>query len=359
MKKVLIVGITEGLGGVETFICNVKRHISSDIKIDFLVHQDINEKLYDDIYSNGSNVYKVTGIKENFLKYIYDIFKFYKHHKYDVVHVNECDAKMFFYCLPLLFDKKTKLIVHSHSTSARNATIHNIIKFFQNKRANVKWACSNLSYEYMFGKEKNQIIIHNGIDLDKFRYNETIRKKKRKELGIKDEIVLCSVARFTKEKNHDKIIDIFYEFNKIDKNSLLVLVGTGPLQSAIKEKVKELKISKQVLFLDTRSDVNELFSAFDIFLLPSFYEGLPFVSLEGQTNGVKFFASSKVSNEVAITDLVKFIDLDKSGKEWAHIIYDNIKKTYNRNDDKYPDTIRKAGYDIKEVCKTIEKEYRK
>lgn len=359
MKKVLIVGMTEGIGGVETFICNMKNHMSSDIVFDFLVHQPINEKFKDVINSNNSKVYEVTGIKQNFFKYIIDIFKFYKTHKYDVVHINECDAKMFFYCIPLLFDKKTKLIVHSHSTSARNASIHNVLRFFQNRRANVKWACSNASYEYMFGNEGNQTIIHNGIDLDKFKYNEKIRKEKREELGLKNQIVLCSVARFTKEKNHEKIIDIFYEFNRLENNSSMILVGTGPLQDSIKEKVSNLGLDDKVLFLNARNDVNQLFSAVDIFLLPSLYEGLPFVSLEGQTCGVKFFASNKVSKEVAITDLVNFVDLNADSKEWANIIRQDLKKTYNRSDDKYPQLIRDAGYDIKEVCKIIEKEYRK
>lgn len=359
MKRILIVGITEGFGGVETFICNIKKNISQDIKIDFLVHQNVNEKLHDIIYSNHSNVYKVTGIKMNFIKYIRDIFKFYKNHKYDVIHLNECDAKMFLYCLPILFDKKTKLIVHSHSTSASNAIIHKIICFFQNRRANVKWACSSSAYKYMYGRNDNEIIIHNGIELEKYRYDKKIREKKRKELGLKDELVFCSIARFTNEKNHEKIVDVFYEYSKINNNSKLVLVGIGPLQERIKEKVKKLGINEKVMFLNSRSDVNELYSAFDIFLLPSLYEGLPFVSLEGQTNGIKFFASDKVSEDIAITDLVTFINLEKNSKEWAQIIATKIKDRYNRSDEKYPQMISAAGYDIKKVCSIIEKEYRK
>lgn len=154
MKKVLMIGMTEGVGGVETFICNIKKHISSDINMDFLVHQDIDERYYEDILSNNSKIYKVTGVKENFFKYLKDIFRFYKEKKYDVIHINECDAKMFFYAIPLLFDRKTKLIIHSHSTSAKNKIIHKILKFFQNQRANVRWACSDAAYEYMFGKKR-------------------------------------------------------------------------------------------------------------------------------------------------------------------------------------------------------------
>lgn len=358
MTKVLIVGMTQGVGGVETFICNIKKHISKDIEMDFLVHQDINERYKSDVLSNDSKIYKVSGIKCGIFKYLRDIFKFYKENKYDVVHINECDAKMFFYGLPLLFDRKTKVIIHSHSTSAKNVFVHNILKFFQNRRANVKWACSAEAYDYMFGKKSKRTIIHNGIDLNTFKYDKSIEKRKREEFGLKDEIIFCSVARFTKEKNHQKIVHIFDEYHKLNPNSKLILVGTGPLQEDTKKLVQELKLQKEVLFLGSRTDVNEILSMVDVFLLPSLFEGLPFVSLEGQACCVLFFASSNVSKEIAITDLVHFINLDESSKEWAKQIEKALKNKVNREDKKYHEEIKNAGYDINQVCDFIEKEYK-
>ena len=359
MIKVLIVGMTDGVGGVETFICNIKKHISDEIKMDFLMHQEINDRYKNDILKNDSQIYKVYGIKDGILKYLRSIFKFYKEHKYDVVHINECDAKMFLYGLPLLFDNKTKVIIHSHSTSAKNVFVHKILKFFQNRRANIKWACSDVAFDYMFGLKDTKKIIHNGIDLNVFRYDEEIEKNKRRELNLKNEIVFCSVARFTKEKNHQKIIDIFHEYHKINTNSKLILVGTGPLQEKIKNKVKELNIDGDVLFLNSRTDVNEILSMTDVFLLPSLFEGLPFVSLEGQASSVLFFASNNVSKEIAITDLVHFIDLDESSEQWAEKISKVLENKINRKDKKYQEEIRKAGYDINNVCHIIEKEYKR
>lgn len=358
MTKVLMIGMTEGVGGVETFICNVKKNLSLDVHMDFLVHQDINERYYADILSNNSKIFKVTGIKENIFKFLKDIFKFYKHNKYDVVHINECDAKMFIYAIPLLFDKNTKLIIHSHSTSTENKYVHGVLKFFQNQRANIKIACSDMAYKFMFGECENKIIIHNGIDLGNFSYDKDVRVVKRKELGIEDEIVLCSIARFTAEKNHKKIVDIFYEFNKINKNSKLVLVGVGPLEEEIKDMVKELNISNRVLFLGNRYDVNQLLSALDVFLLPSLFEGLPFVSLEGQACSILFFASNNVSREIAVTDLVHFLDLKQDSEEWAREIENVLNSKINRESIIYQQKIKNAGFDIKEVCENLEKIYK-
>lgn len=358
MTKVLMIGMTEGVGGVETFICNIKKHISKDIKMDFLVHQDVNERYKSDVLSNGSKIYKVHGIKDGVFKYLKDIFRFYRKNKYDVVHVNECDAKMFFYGFPLLFDKKTKVIIHSHSTSAKNTVVHNALKFFQNRRANVKWACSDVAYDYMFGENSDRMIIHNGIDLNTFKYDKSVEQRKRKELGLKDKIIFCSVARFTKEKNHQKIVQIFAEYHKLNSDSKLILVGTGPLQEDTKKLVEELNLQKEVLFLNSRTDVNEILAMSDVFLLPSLFEGLPFVSLEGQACSVVFFASNNVSREIAVTDLVHFINIDDSAKEWAKQIEKALKNKINREDKKYHEKIRKAGYDISQVCNIIEKEYK-
>lgn len=208
-------------------------------------------------------------------------------------------------------------------------------------------------------KNGNKVIIHNGIDLKKFKFDKKVREIKRKELNLCNEIIFGSIARFTKEKNHEKIIDIFYEFNKKNKNSKLLLVGTGELQEKMKNKVESLQINDNVIFLNSRSDVNELLSAIDVFLLPSLFEGLPFVSLEGQACSVIFFASTNVSKEIAITDLVHFIDLNENSSYWAEKIYENLEVKINREDVKYQKKIREAGFDITEVCKFIEKEYKK
>ena len=361
MKKVLIVGMTAGVGGVETFICNVlKRLDPTKHEIYILMHEKMNAKYIKELENVRYKLIEVSGIKQNPLKYFIEINKVYRQYDFDVVHLNECDAKMFAYCLPLIIKRKPKLIVHCHSTSPRKEPIfHYIMKFFQNMRANVKWACSDDAYKYMFGKSDEKIIIHNGIELNKYIFNDEIRARKRKELNLTNKTVLCSVARFTKEKNHSKIIDIFFEYNKVNSSSILLLVGEGPLKEAAEAKVKELGLSKKVLFLGVSDKVNEILMASDAFLLPSLFEGLPFVSLEGQTSGLTFFASNNVSKEIAITELIHFISLDKNSKIWADEIEKTLSKDYNRRDSKYSNEIRKAGYDIEDVAEQIEKEYGK
>ena len=151
--------------------------------------------------------------------------------------------------------------------------------------------CSELAGRWLFGDKAYDsgkvYLLNNAIDLDKFKYNESLRKEKRKELGIgEDTLVIGHIGRFVAQKNHTFLIDIFNELHKKNHNSLLLLVGQGPLKEEIENKVKELKLNDSVRFLGQRNDANELYQAFDVFCLPSLYEGLPVVGVEAQATGL-------------------------------------------------------------------------
>lgn len=358
MVKVLTIGMTSGVGGVETFICNLKSHLKDNIRMDFLIHEEMDSGCRKKLATNGSKIIKITGVKQNIFKCFKELFKVYRENNYDIVHLNECDAKMFIYALPVLFNKNIKLIVHCHSSSTNNKIIHKFLNSIQNKRASVKLACSEKSYKWMFGKATTPHIIHNGIDINKFKYDESIRKIKRKELGIRDEIVIGSVARFTKEKNHEKIVRVFEKFHKQNNNSILLLVGNGKEEEKIKKLVRELNLVDSVLFLGLRDDIAQLLSVFDLFLLPSLYEGLPFVALEAQASSLPILATNTVSEEMKITDLVHFMSLDLEDDLWALEIIKILATKIDRNSPIYLSALKKVGYDINEVCKQVEEIYK-
>ena len=188
-------------------------------------------------------------------------------------------------------------------------------------------------------------IINNAIDLDKFKYSEKLRKEKRKELGIKDDtLVIGHIGRFVTQKNHTFLIDIFNELHKENKDSLLMLVGQGPLQYEIKEKVKSLGLENSVLFLGQRDDVNRLYQAMDVFCLPSLYEGLPVVGVEAQANGLLCILSDEMTKETKVLNSTVFLSLNKTASEWANSILNDFKN-YKNHDTK--DEVSKYGFNIK------------
>ena len=199
-------------------------------------------------------------------------------------------------------------------------------------------------------------IIHNAIDYNKFKYNENYRKEIRNEFKIlKDDILFGNVGRFTIQKNHKFLIEIFKEIHKINMNSKLILIGTGEEEDNIKKIVKNLSLQDCVIFAGFRKDVNKIMQAMDAFLLPSLFEGLPVVGVEAQASGLPMFTSKyTVSDEVNISGKVKFIPLSFSSYEWAKIIIQSDLKRQNNEE-----RIKISGYCIEDVIRILQNTYKK
>ena len=179
--------------------------------------------------------------------------------------------------------------------------------------------------------------------------------KKRKELGIKeDTIVIGHIGRFVAQKNHTFLIDIFNQFHKKEKNSILLLAGQGPLQEEIKNKVRELGLDDSVRFLGQRNDANELYQVFDVFLLPSLYEGLPVVGVEAQASGLLCFLSDDMTKETKVLDSTVFMSLSNTAEEWTDEILTNLKD-YKRINTK--SEVSDNGFDIEVEARKLEKYY--
>lgn len=358
MVNILVVGMTGGVGGVENFICNIAEKIDREkYQMDFLVHQKLNPMYENRIKEVGGDIYYVSGVKSDFLKFLKDIFSFFENNKkYKIVHLHECSATFFIYVLPVFFYSKYKLIVHSHNGSFEGK-LHYLFKPIQNKRADLRCACSDVAARWMFGKETYELI-HNGINVKKFIYNEEVRIRKRKELEIGADIFLIgSIARFEKQKNHDRIIDIFSEYYQVNKMSRLLLVGDGPDLENIKCKLKKLDLLNIVIFLKNRTDINELLWAMDIMLMPSLYEGLPFVTIEAQAASLPLVISDSITREVEITELVNYVSLEDDNSCWVKIIDKYNQARIKRGTSIYSDMVIEHGYDVNNTVEELQKIY--
>lgn len=357
-------------GGIQSLVIDwISRFDKEKIHVDFLLLDDGNEyELEKTLKEIGCKVYKLKGIwikkPFDYIKYSIALDNFFKkHHDYNAIHLHSSSKNY----LVLKYAKKYEIptrIAHSHNIDFQ--TNNKIKKFIGNcfKKSLVKYstdyfACSNLAGQWLFGKNilnnPKYKVINNAIDYEKFKYNEKIRKKIRQELNVKDDtVVIGNVGRLTTQKNHKFLVDIFSEYHKKNKNSLLVLIGTGDLEKEIKSKVKHLKLEKSVYFAGFKTNVNEYMQGLDIFLLPSLHEGLPVVGVEAQAAGLPCYMSKDViTDEVKIADNVYFISLEDSPEKWADIILNNN----NSRTDNYK-KIKDRGYIISDVIKILENVYR-
>ena len=269
-------------GGVESVVMNYYRNIDRDkIQFHFLCDEDSTDIPYDEIEKLGGKVIVIPPYQKLF-KYQKELYKIFKENNYKIVHSHINALSVF----PLRVAKKAGVpirIAHSHSTSNKKEwkknIVKNILRPFSKLYANKFFACTKHAGEWLFGKKiierKELNVINNAIDLKKFEFNEKTREDLRKELGIKeDTLIIGHVGRFMKQKNHEFLIEVFKELIKKNDNSILMLIGQGPLLNDMKQKVRDLKIEDKVKFMGQVTDVEKYYNIMDVFLFPSIYEGL-------------------------------------------------------------------------------------
>jgi len=363
MKKINILQITSSMniGGLETFIMNLLRNIDRDkFKFIFLTYTDGKYDYEDEINELGGKIVRITHPKNtNIFNHLKQIKKVIKEEKIDVIHSHTYFNSGIFLLAGKLCKVKTR-IVHSHTTlGAKKIGIYKSFKWFIARTlislfSTDRFACGREA-AYALYRKKSATVIPNGIDFKKFSYNENYRKEIRNELKIEDDVkVIGHVGRLDYPKNHNYLIDIFEEYKKINPKSKLVLVGDGNLKEELIKKVENRKLEKDILFLGSRNDVYKIYNAFDLFLFPSIYEGLPVTLVETQVNGLSALVSSNVPSECKLTDNIYFYSLDNDSKEWAKKL--NEFSTVRKNE---IDKIINSDYNIQNGIKKIEKIYLK
>lgn len=343
--RILHVVTYMGRGGLETMLMNYYRNMDrTKIQFDFLVHRDF-EADYDlEILSLGGKIYHVPRLNPFDRNYIKTIDNFFNiHNEYKIVHSHlDCMSG-----IPLKYAKKNGIpirIAHAH-TKSQDKNLKYPIKLVAKQMipqyATKLFACGNEAGSWMFhGRKFN--ILNNAIDAEKYQYNEKIRTKCREQLKLHNQLVVGHVGRFSPPKNHDFLIEIFYELLKKKPNSKLLLIGDGEGRKLIEKKAIRLGIKNQVLFLGVRSDVSQLMQAIDVFVFPSLYEGLPVTLIEAQAAGLPCLISNQVPLECKMTDLVHVKKLSDDASIWADKILDLSKKE-RKNTMSY---IKECGYDI-------------
>ncbi len=285
---------------------------------------------------------------------------------YDVVHLHTSYWKRLLIEEIAMECKIPKVIVHSHNTQIdiadeekRKAAekVHwELREKFDTSFATDFCACSWKAADWLFGskipKEKVKIL-HNAIDIEKFSFKQDVRDKYRELLGLEDRFVIGHIGRLSAQKNHDFLIDVFYEVTRTMNNVKLMLIGKGPLENILREKVKKLGLSDKVLFLGQRQDVSHLLQAMDLFCLPSKFEGFPISVIEALAAGLPTVVSDKITPEIGICPEVSFVPL--KADLWKKIIVQYYKDGVVREDTK--EVISNLGYNLKSSVKIIEKLY--
>lgn len=347
MEKILVYGMTNTAGGMESYMMNMYRNIPKD-KVTFDFVTDWDKMVYEEeVLACGSLVHHIPKKSESVFQQISAFCKILKNHKeYKKIYFNIMNAGAFLNMLAPIFYRR-KIIVHSHNDFDEKVRLHKTFKGIMNLFADVKLACSVGAAEHMFTKNDikkgNYTVIKNAIDVDKFVFNAQKRDEKRKELQIEGKFAVLHVGRIVYQKNPIYLIDTFAELLKIKPDSVLLYVGVGNMEQEVRARAEELGVSSAISFLRERRDIPELMCAADVFVLPSVFEGFGMVALEAQTSDLPCVLSDRLPDMVEVTDNVCFLSVDESPSVWAN----EIAKTEITARRDMTLAISQKGYNIK------------
>lgn len=372
-KNIRVLQINSGskeFGGVSSILYNLFLNIDrSKVAFDFLTPQESTYSLKKEEISNQGGQIFDFKIKEKklkkFLRLRKELRSFLNEHHYDIVHINS-GSFIFNLIVSMTIksvNKNIKVIVHSHNALEQKwslkKTMIGLLKPLLLVFSDYQLACSKKAAESMFPKWhlKNVKILLNGIDLNKFNYSTERREAIRKEYALtSDQKVIGNVGRLSYQKNQLFTLKLFQELLKYEDNAILFLVGNGPDYEKIQEYITVSHLEKHVIFEQETNRVSDLYCMFDLFILPSKFEGLPLVGVEAQAMGLPLVASSEITEEVKISELVTFIDLKDKKEIWIESILSLIKKNMTNRSSNLKG-MEQAGYSIPTVAMELQEFY--
>lgn len=349
-----------GVGGVTNMMINIQKKLLKDkIFFDYLVYHNRTEPKENVVFNMGSKKYIASAdhIRFKSLRIFFRLFAFRRacrESECRIMHYNIDNALCVPYMIAARLGGIKYITLHSHIAGVIEKNLlltilHYILKPFIPIFANEFWACSEKAAIFMYPKSiverKKYKIVPNGIDLEQFTYCPEKEHEIRKEINIENKFVIGHAGRFTDQKNHFFLIDIFEKVHDIDSNTFLLLAGNGELFSLVKAYVKEKGLQKYVYFLGDTDKMDYVWQLVDVFVMPSKVEGLPVSGIEAQAVGVQCVFSTEISREVDVSQKSLFLNLSLPAEKWAEAIlnFRKVKKADNVQ------LIIDAGYDIKKT----------
>lgn len=364
----IVVTAPLGVGGVTNMMINIQAHIDrSKVNFDYLVYHNRKEPLEEKVFDMGSKklVASVDNVPVRPLRRILrmnEIRKVCKKNHVKILHYNADSAADMTNIIGAKLGGVKYITIHSHNAGFGTAGIgiklvSALLKPLIPLICDNYWACSDLAAKFLFPKSViktgNYEVIPNGIELDKYAYNPVVRKAIRKKLGVENKFVIGHVGRFSAQKNHTFLIDIFNKVYQKDTNTVLLLLGVGELMETIKTKAKDLGIENKIIFYGVSNEMEKMWQAMDIFVMPSLHEGLPVTGVEAQASGLPCIFSDTITREIDVTGKSEFLPLDGTIEAWVDCI---LKHKADKRESGVM-ALRNAHYDIQQTADTVSERY--
>lgn len=349
IRVAIIAGVLHS-GGKRNLIMEYYRHIDkTKVQYDFICDSDSNGIPKEEIEKLGGKVYLVPPYKHIF-SHLKATYKILKDNHYQVMHAFDNTLNVFPLFVGKLAGVKVR-ISESISKGDKNEAktkIKLVLRRFSHWFATDFMANSIDCGVWQFGKktydEGKIAIFKTVINADANAFDKVLRDETRKKFGWEDKVIYGFIGRYVEQKNPLFLIDIFNSIAKKQPNAKLVMIGFGKLETAMHEKIKEYGLQDRVEDLGRRDDIKQFYNAFDAFLLPSLYEGMPVVGIEAQCAGLPIFFSKNITEETTASELAHYIGLNESPEVWADTIINVVNANLGKRRS-YAEEVKKNGFD--------------
>lgn len=347
-------------GGAETLLMNIYRSIDrSQIQFDFVVHSNTAGFYDNEIKRLGGSIYYAPPfLGTNIVEYCRFWNHFLSDHReYSIIHGHIGSSAMFY--LNEARKQGRVAVAHSHNTRSNEISVksmaYSFFSFPVRLVADYFFACSKQAGIDRFGKrivkKEHFAVLFNGIDASRYRYDERTRYRIRHCMGVNDDtVVIGHVGRFSTQKNHVFLVNVFNAYINTHPNSELWLIGTGDQEQKVQQLVLQLGLKEKVRFLGVTDQVHNYLQGMDVFLFPSSFEGLGISLIEAQTASLPCVVSEAIVPEADIhAGLIHQLQLSDPIEKWVAKIEQCTK--YQRQDT--VSYTMEAGYDIQHTAEAI------
>ena len=357
--KVLQIGLSKNMGGVERFVYNYAEKLQQHgVQFDYVDIYGDGLAREEQLRQNGSEIYTIKSSLVHPVSTAKKIRKIVKDGDYCCVHVNMLSAANPVSAVAARW-AGARVVVHCHSTKTigiHRKVLHEINKGLLRSLPFVRLACGTAAGKWMFGKKKFSVC-PNALDTERYRFCPERRQALRDELGVAENVLLLGfVGGLSAAKNPAYLAKILHAVkSKTDRPVKLLVVGDGEKMQELMETAISLGVKEDLLCVGVQQDTAGWYSAMDLFLLPSLFEGLPFVGVEAQTAGLPCLVSDQVPEELKITDLVRRYALTEDAANWAEKITGCCKTPEERVG--YADEMAQKGYSLEKGAELLMKVY--
>ena len=355
-------------GGIETMIMNLYRHMDREkVQFDFLAHYGREAAYNAEIRALGGRIYEMPALKDERRVYYWrlGLYRqalrrfFQEHTEYRILHGHMTNTAAIYMPIAKQYGVTCR-ISHSHNTHAKAGLAGVVTDLLQKpiyEDATDFFACSEAAKGWFYPPQliaAGQVqVLANAVDAARFRFSAEQRGQLRRELGLGNALTVVCVARFRPEKNQIFLLEVLRELRRLREDAVVLFVGEGPCEAMVREKAAASGLADHTRFLGMRTDVPELLSASDAFVLPSRWEGLPVTVIEAQANGLHCVVTEGLTEEMNALGMVEYVSLQASPAAWAQAL---LRAAEQPRRDTYGD-MQASGYDIETTAPWLQEFY--